>query len=145
MTLTPCLDVFRNRRTCDFVIVNLAVHKRFPYAVVVGEAIHLSPREMQDRGLEVVMRGLDGFPDRDSDQGSPLDTMPPERHARFDSEHQLVAVSWEVPSRLTLYPCGNLGAGTSERATRYHLICPRRQRPSARRCCGRSSWRRERK
>jgi hypothetical protein len=102
--MRPTLDIFKNKHTGEFIIVNFAPRPLYGGSVGWGPTVHLEPEVMRKRGLEVLLANLEGFQQRDGSLGCEIQMMTREQRRKFDSDHLLVGVRQESPELIALQP-----------------------------------------
>lgn len=87
----PGLELRVNQKTGDFVITNFAVDPRFGFQRGWGPLVHVTRQQMKTEGLRIVLDNLDGFLDRNGEDGYELDGDPVKQRA-FEKLHKCISV-----------------------------------------------------
>ena len=99
----PSLHLRVNQKTGDFVIVNYAVDRRFGFLAGWGPLVHVARQQMKTEGLRIVLDNLDGFLDRNGEDGCELDG-DPVKQREFEKLHKCISIMLLEQRNLAITP-----------------------------------------
>lgn len=119
------LELFLNKKSGNFLLLNYAINPRNKFRVGWGNLRTIFSPEMQSEGLDLVLSNLAGFSTRDGSEMCELDRMTPPERRRFNSTHKAISVSLPTPDVLVLQGSSKVGAsgrvGTSAQRVEVRL------------------------
>jgi hypothetical protein len=100
----PGLSLYKNKSSGSLVIINFAVDELYGMNKAWGPMVHLTVDEFRNSGINIILDNLQGFADRDSNDGDAMSKLPRNVQRTFDREHLLVSIRQESPSQLICTP-----------------------------------------
>jgi hypothetical protein len=123
------LELYVNRETGDYVILNNAVDQTTRFYVEWGRLVSISKAQMESDGLGIVLKNLAGFTDRKSndcgDEWHEMQRNNPRLFGEFLSKHKcIVIVKDREEERLEFYPlCNPRQYSMKKRISKLPLSC----------------------
>jgi hypothetical protein len=74
----PCTDLYRHVRRREYIMLSWCVSKQHGMTTAWGKLVPLSEEDIRERGLQMVLRDLEGFSKRESDVGAEINGKTPE-------------------------------------------------------------------
>jgi len=120
----PGLIVYKHNKTGIFCIQRLTLDKD-GFTTWVGDLVRLSPDQMLQEGLYVVLQYLSEFGRLDASQGSEIMRLPAKERRRFIATHSSVGIDLIEPSVLSFSPMQKTHGGAVGKADdRFTLQLP---------------------
>lgn len=93
MKIPPVIDVYLSRSTHEFFLSSCGIYPTIGIASY-GEIKRISAEEMKRKGLDIILKDLDGFPHRqvNKDEKSELERMSPKEEKKFHKEHKFALI-----------------------------------------------------
>lgn len=109
----PTVKVGRQERTKDFVLVQYGAKEGAGGSYVVGNLIQVSKVDIEEKGMELVLKCLRGYKMWPSNVkfASELATMEPRKRSKFITEHQFVTICQRDSRSISLAPNHRIGPG----------------------------------
>ncbi|MEK7856641.1 MAG: hypothetical protein AAB288_11165 [Acidobacteriota bacterium] len=99
MNPDPILELFVNKATGDFAIINFAPHENFGY-IGWGSTVVISASELKNRTADILRENLEGFGTRKCEKRSQFADLPREEQVRFERTHKLVLITLKEGGRI---------------------------------------------
>lgn len=104
MKINPYIDMFMDRKSGRFAILEFTMDREKGLVVGIGDLVRIEPSDMQDRGLDLVLRHIGRFGAADSRIGSEFQRMTPALRRKFSIDHKSVTVEQRDNKTLVLEP-----------------------------------------
>lgn len=101
MRTNPSLDLCKNIKTGDFIIMNFA-EDQFGMSVAAGKLVSLSADQVKTMGLDIVLTHLNDYPNRRPDDVNEVNRMTRVQTRKFYGAHRVLGIRLLNPSVLRI-------------------------------------------